>query len=103
MYIMCHTPSQAGSATAISPPDMGMTGVSPVTPFDVTVSPAPASSTSSMTHPLLSARWTDPWPQKVYVRPGNELPPTTVATTSQPPNAAATPSTVDCDVDDYIF
>ncbi|CAN6547152.1 unnamed protein product [Malus baccata var. baccata] len=52
------TLSIAGSAAAISPLDMGTTSVSPVTPFGPTVSTAPASSSYSMMHPLLSARWT---------------------------------------------
>ncbi|TQE09392.1 hypothetical protein C1H46_005029 [Malus baccata] len=42
---------------------MGTTGVSPVMPFSPTMSPASTSSTSSMTHPLLSARRTHRRPQ----------------------------------------
>ncbi|KAB2630822.1 hypothetical protein D8674_008341 [Pyrus ussuriensis x Pyrus communis] len=55
--------SNSSSAATTSPPDMGMTGVSPVTPFGPTVSPALASSTSSVTHPLLSARQTHRQPR----------------------------------------
>ena len=56
------TPSPARSAVATSPPDLDMTSVSPVLPFGPTVSPAPMSSTSSVTHPLLSAWQTHRWP-----------------------------------------
>ncbi|KAB2626383.1 hypothetical protein D8674_018043 [Pyrus ussuriensis x Pyrus communis] len=57
------TPSPTANATATIPPDMGTTSVSPVTPFGPTVSLAPTSSTSSVTHPLLSARQTHQQPQ----------------------------------------
>ncbi|TQE11276.1 hypothetical protein C1H46_003282 [Malus baccata] len=50
------TLSPAGSAAATSPPDLGMTGVSLVTPVSPTVSLAPALLTSSTTHHVLSAR-----------------------------------------------
>ncbi|KAM2258144.1 hypothetical protein ACFX1S_003257 [Malus domestica] len=51
------TPFLAGSAAATSPPEMGMTGVPPVTP-NPTVSTTHTSSTSLVTHHVLSARWT---------------------------------------------
>ncbi|KAB2606168.1 dicarboxylate transporter 1 [Pyrus ussuriensis x Pyrus communis] len=86
------------SAAATSPPNLGTTCVTFVTPFGPMVSPASAPLTSSMTHPLLSVRRTHRQPQsseeaeqsgeasfvkkggqgflrlkEVYVRPRNEL------------------------------
>ncbi|TQD89628.1 hypothetical protein C1H46_024763 [Malus baccata] len=52
------TPSPAGSAATISPPDMAMKGAPLVMPFGPTVSTVLASSTSLVTHPLLSTRRT---------------------------------------------
>ncbi|RXH97597.1 hypothetical protein DVH24_009922 [Malus domestica] len=49
------TPTPASNA-ATSPLDMGKTGVPPAMPIGPTVSTAPASSTSSVTHSVLSAR-----------------------------------------------
>ncbi|KAB2620244.1 hypothetical protein D8674_037905 [Pyrus ussuriensis x Pyrus communis] len=57
------TPFPAGSVAATSPLDLGMTGVSLVTPVSPTVSPAPASSNSSVTHHVLNARRTHRQPQ----------------------------------------
>ncbi|TQE11291.1 hypothetical protein C1H46_003025 [Malus baccata] len=51
------TPSLAGSVVATFPLEMGTTSVPPVTP-NPTVSTTPASSTSLVTHHVLSARWT---------------------------------------------
>ncbi|CAN6581707.1 unnamed protein product [Malus baccata var. baccata] len=51
-------PSPAGSAVATFPPDMGTMGVPPIMSFSPTEFTAPTSLTSSVTHPLLSVRWT---------------------------------------------
>ncbi|RXH83137.1 hypothetical protein DVH24_003635 [Malus domestica] len=48
-------PSIGGNAAATSTPYMGTTGVPLVTPLGPTVSTAPTSSTSSVTHLVLSA------------------------------------------------
>ncbi|KAB2597321.1 hypothetical protein D8674_000241 [Pyrus ussuriensis x Pyrus communis] len=50
------TPSPGSSIAAISTPDMGTTGVPLVTPLGPTVSTTLASSTSSVTHPVLNVR-----------------------------------------------
>ncbi|KAB2626117.1 hypothetical protein D8674_017777 [Pyrus ussuriensis x Pyrus communis] len=52
-----------GSVVATFPPNMTTMSVSLVTPFSLTVSTAPTSSTSLMKHPLLSARQTHRRPQ----------------------------------------
>ncbi|KAB2625978.1 hypothetical protein D8674_017638 [Pyrus ussuriensis x Pyrus communis] len=52
------TPSPGGNGTATSTPDMGMMGVPSITHLGPTMSTAPVSSTSSVTHPVLSAKWT---------------------------------------------
>ncbi|TQE10209.1 hypothetical protein C1H46_004181 [Malus baccata] len=57
------TPYPGGNAAATSTPDIGTTGVRPITPLGQTVSMAPASSTSSMTHPVLSDRRTHRQPR----------------------------------------
>ncbi|RXH87560.1 hypothetical protein DVH24_034460 [Malus domestica] len=48
------TPSPGGSTAATSTPNMGTTSVPPVMPLGPTVSTAPVSSTSLVTHPVLS-------------------------------------------------
>ncbi|RXH87908.1 hypothetical protein DVH24_037553 [Malus domestica] len=50
------TPSPGGSATTTYRPNMGTTGVPSIMPLGPTMSTAPTSLTSSVTHPVLSAR-----------------------------------------------
>ncbi|RXH70840.1 hypothetical protein DVH24_015462 [Malus domestica] len=57
------TPYPGGNAAATSTPDMGTTGVRPITLLGPTVSTTPASSTSLMTHPVLSDRRTHRQPR----------------------------------------
>ncbi|KAB2606143.1 hypothetical protein D8674_005860 [Pyrus ussuriensis x Pyrus communis] len=56
-------PSMGGNAATTSTPDIGTMGVPPVTPLRPTVSTVPMSSSSSVMHPILSARRTHrrPW------------------------------------------
>ncbi|TQE06179.1 hypothetical protein C1H46_008244 [Malus baccata] len=57
------TPSSTGSVVATSPPDMGMTGGPLIMPISPTWFTAPTSSTSSVMHPILSARRTHRQPR----------------------------------------
>ncbi|TQD72291.1 hypothetical protein C1H46_042195 [Malus baccata] len=57
------TPSSGGNVAATSTSDMATTSVPPVVPLEPTVSTATASSTSSVKHPILSARRTHQRPQ----------------------------------------
>ncbi|KAB2615026.1 hypothetical protein D8674_021614 [Pyrus ussuriensis x Pyrus communis] len=52
------TPYQGGNVAATSTPDMAKIGVLPVAPLGPTVCTAAESSTSSVTHLVLSAQWT---------------------------------------------
>ncbi|TQE07811.1 hypothetical protein C1H46_006570 [Malus baccata] len=56
------TPSLVGNVAATSTLDMGTTSTPQVTPLGPTVSTAPTSLTSSVTHPILSARRTHQQP-----------------------------------------
>ncbi|KAM0981308.1 hypothetical protein ACFX2A_014656 [Malus domestica] len=58
-YIFC---ACMGNDVATSP-HIGTTGIPPVTPLGPTVSTAPTSLTSSVTHPVLSARQTHRQPR----------------------------------------